>query len=141
MSDQNYRILAVDDLPDNVYLLQAVLETEGYVVDVAMDGKQALHYIRSYLPDLVLLDVMMPEMNGLEVVQRLRQEKQTSQLPVILITAHHELNENQEAVQKANGFLHKPIDFNKLLDHVKQVLRPASDDENSNHSTSVSESC
>ncbi len=67
------RILVVDDLPDNYFLLQTVLESEGYEVEVADNGRVALESIASHPPDLVLLDVMMPEMNGFEVTRRLRQ--------------------------------------------------------------------
>jgi CheY-like chemotaxis protein len=68
------RILVVDDVPDNVDILQMRLESQGYEVATAADGLEALHKIRELLPDLVLLDIMMPKMDGIERVKRLKDD-------------------------------------------------------------------
>ncbi len=75
MSNQVYRLLAVDGIPDNLFLLQAILEAEGFTVDVATSGRTALNKIKASPPDLILLDVMMPDMTGYEVTQRIRADE------------------------------------------------------------------
>ncbi|PSB26781.1 response regulator [Chlorogloea sp. CCALA 695] len=84
------RILVVDDLPDNYFLLQTVLESEGYIVEVADSGCTALESIASHPPDPVLLDVMMPEMNGFEVTRRLRQNPSLPFIPILLVMGYSE---------------------------------------------------
>jgi CheY-like chemotaxis protein len=84
------RILVDDDLPDNYFLLQTVLESEGYLVEVADSGRVALESIASNPPDLVLLDVMMPEMSGFEVTRRLRQNPALPFIPILLVTGYSE---------------------------------------------------
>ena len=86
----NYRILVVDDLADNLFLLQTLLESEGYVVETALNGKAALDKIEQIPPNLVLLDIMMPGLNGYEVTRQVRQDERFSALPIVLITAHDE---------------------------------------------------
>ncbi|QYO68712.1 response regulator [Leptolyngbya sp. 7M] len=76
MNCETDRILVVDDIADNLLLLQAILESEGYQVELADSGPAALDRIKTAPPDLVLLDVMMPDMNGFEVTQRVRQVAQ-----------------------------------------------------------------
>jgi adenylate cyclase len=87
MSDDPARILVVDDVPENVRLLEAVLEAHRYDVVSATNGQAALELARSASPDLVLLDVMMPPPDGLAVCRRLRQQEETAVLPVIMLTA------------------------------------------------------
>lgn len=80
-------ILIVDDTPANIDLLQAVLESRSYTVKTATSGAQALAAIKESTPDLVVLDVMMPEMSGYEVCQAIRQDPATLLLPVVMLTA------------------------------------------------------
>lgn len=116
---QTYRILAVDDLPDNLSLLQTVLELIGYTVEVATCGFTALQKIYASPPDLVLLDLMMPGLDGYEVVQRLRQDSQFASLPVLLVTAHDDEKAASCAIKDANGLIRKPINLDELLSQVK----------------------
>src|SRR5205809_893087 len=81
------RILVVDDVADNVEILRMRLESLGYEVVVAVDGEQALEKVASDLPDLVLLDIMMPKIDGLEVVRRMKADASLPFIPVILVTA------------------------------------------------------
>ena len=83
-------ILVVDDNPDNAFLRQTILEAEGYRVEVAHSGIAALQQMRSNRPDLVLLDVMMPEMDGFKVVRKIRGDRHLRATPVVLITAYDE---------------------------------------------------
>ena len=123
MSNQPYRLLAVDDVPDNLFLLQTILEAEGFAVDVAASGSVALNKIKAAPPDLVLLDVMMPEMTGYEVTQRIRQDESLPAMPILLITAHDEAAALQGLELGANDFIRKPIDFNHLLTRVRTYLQ------------------
>lgn len=123
MSSQTYRILAVDDVPDNLLLLQTVLEAEGFSVDTATCGKSALNKAKSSRPDLVLLDLMMPGMNGYEVTQQLRQHDELASIPVLLITAHDGVTTAQVCQVGANGLVCKPIDLDDLLTKVKTFLQ------------------
>lgn len=118
------RILIVDDIPDNIFLLQTFLESEGYQVDVAESGDVALAKIEADPPDLVLLDVMMPEMNGYEVTRRIRQNQQLPFIPVVLVTGYHFSTAAEGFEVGADGFIRKPVDFDELLDRVRTILPP-----------------
>ncbi|HEY9738420.1 MAG TPA: response regulator [Trichocoleus sp.] len=118
-----YRILVVDDLMDNLFLLQTVLESEGYQVEVADSGKQALSKVRASPPDLILLDVMMPDMNGYEVTQKIRSNKALPFIPILLVTAYEEGSAIQGLDLGANDFIRKPIDLDELLARVRAFLR------------------
>ncbi|MBW4441296.1 MAG: response regulator [Plectolyngbya sp. WJT66-NPBG17] len=113
------RILAVDDTADNLLLLQIFLEAEGFEVEVASSGSTALNRLQQSLPDLVLLDVMMPGMNGLEVTQEIRSSNRT--LPILLISAHDKLQVQPGLDAGANGYIQKPIDFTQLLSRIEAL--------------------
>ncbi len=119
MLRERCRILVVDDSADNLFLLQVVLEEEGYEVELADSGTSALEKIFASPPDLVLLDMMMPEMNGIEVTQRLRQHDQFKELPIVIITAYEEEVVKQKLSIGTNGCLRKPINFEELLQKVR----------------------
>ncbi|MGH8455236.1 MAG: response regulator, partial [Nevskiales bacterium] len=85
---ESTRILVVDDEPINIRILGELLAAEGYAVSVARDGQEALASIEREMPNLLLLDVVMPGLSGYEVCQRLRGEPQTRMLPIILVTGH-----------------------------------------------------
>jgi len=117
------RILIVDDVEDNLFLLEAILTEEGYEVDSAKNGKEALAKIEASPPDLVLLDAMMPGMDGYEVTRRIRQNKKLPFLPVLLITAYENANIPQGLDLGANDFIRKPIDYEELMARIKAFLR------------------
>lgn len=123
LSSQLYRILVVDDLADNLFLLQTVLETEGYEVDTADSGSSALAKIGAVPPDLLLLDIMMPDMNGFEVTRWIRQNDRLPFIPILLVTAHEEATAAQGLDVGANDFIRKPIDADELLARVRAFLR------------------
>lgn len=116
------RILVVDDLPDNLFLLQTLLEGEGYEVETADSGGAALTALQNCPANLVLLDVMMPDMTGCEVTKRIRQNQQLSHIPIVLITAFDEVDLKEGLSLGANDFIRKPVDFNELLSRIKTLL-------------------
>jgi DNA-binding response OmpR family regulator len=116
------RILVVDDVPQNVRLLEAVLTPRGYEVVGATDGDRALGLVRSSKPDLVLLDVMMPDPDGYEVCRRLRADDGTAVLPVIMVTAS--TDEKTKAIEAgADDLIAKPFNHDELLTRIRSLLR------------------
>jgi adenylate cyclase len=123
VSDAPARILVVDDVPENVRLLEAVLEASGYEVVSATDGRGALELATSAEPDLVLLDVMMPPPDGHAVCRQLRGQEETAVLPVIMLTAS-EGTEKRTAIEAgADDFIPKPFNRDELLTRIKSLLR------------------
>ena len=118
------KILVVDDTPRNVKLLADLLAVKGYQVITAESGKEALDKMEADPPDLVLLDVVMPEMSGYEVCLKIRQSHATAMLPVVMVTALDPAVERVKGIEAgADDFLSKPINQPELLARVKSLLR------------------
>jgi putative two-component system response regulator len=117
-------VLVVDDDEQIRHLLVSLLTREGHVVREAVDGESALAAVRQQAPDLVLLDVMMPGMTGIEVCRRLRQDRATRLTPVVLVTGTHESELKLEGLEAgADDFLTKPFDARELLARSRALLR------------------
>lgn len=123
MASDNHTILVVDDLIDNSFMLQAFLTSEGYSVDVADSGRLALEKMHASPPDLVLLDVMMPQIDGYQLTRTIRHDDQLRSIPIVLITAHIEACRIKGLAAGATDFVRKPIDFGQLLMIIQQILR------------------
>jgi two-component system cell cycle response regulator len=124
MTVESERVLIVDDNRPNVELLQAHLESAGYEVATAFTGEEALASVASQSPDIILLDIMMPGMSGYEVCRRLKATPDTKGIPVVMVTALHELEDVEKAVEVgADDFLMKPIHKHELFARVKSMLR------------------
>lgn len=115
------RILVVDDCPDNLFLMQLILETHGYEVEVANSGREALRKVGSRRMDLILLDLMMPEMNGYEVIKHL-QERNLPFVPIFIVTANKYVTKKEAHAAGANDIIFKPVDINILLTKIAKFL-------------------
>jgi adenylate cyclase len=117
------RILVVDDVAENVRLLDAVLAPQGYEVVSATNGHLALELVESAKPDLVLLDVVMPQLDGYAVCRRLRERVETAVLPVIMVTSSSEPEKVKAIEAGADDFIQKPFNHHELLARVRSLLR------------------
>ena len=122
--DTSARILIVDDHEDNVELLRARLESWGFETLSATDGQEALTMIETKLPDLVLLDIMMPKIDGIEVARRVKNNPDLPFIPIIMQTALDSTENKVEGLEAgADDYITKPIDFPELKARVKSMLR------------------
>lgn len=117
------RILAVDDSPDNLFLIEAVLDEADYALTCVEDGRAALQQIATEPPDLILLDIMMPGMNGYEVTQHIRQDPSLPYIPILLITAHDQMSLVKGLDTGADDFIRKPLDIEELQARIRSLLR------------------
>jgi len=118
------KILVVDDEPDAIELIKFNLKAAGYDVSTAADGDEALKKARSVLPDLIILDVMLPEVDGLEVCKILRRDSQASAIPIIMLTAKAaEIDRVLGLELGADDYVTKPFSPRELVLRVKRLLR------------------
>lgn len=118
------KILLVDDSPSNNLLLQNILEEEGYAPITSFDGKNALEIIRKQKPDLVLLDIMMPEIDGFEVLEDIVTNDDTKDIKVIIITARKDPEDRNRAIDLGViDYIIKPIDIDYLLKRIEYVVQ------------------
>lgn len=117
------RILVVDDIIDNLYLVQALLESEGYEVKLLVNGETALKEIEQLPPNLILLDVMMPGIDGYEVTRRIRNNPDNDYIPILLVTAFDDASVVEGLDAGADDFIRKPFDTDELLARVRSLLR------------------
>jgi len=117
------KIVIIDDDIDTLRLIKLVLKKEGYQVIAANDGKKGLQKISQESPDLILLDVMMPEMDGYEVARRLRRDPLMAKVPILMFTAKSQVNDKETGFQAgADDYLTKPTRPEELQAHVKKLL-------------------
>lgn len=117
-------ILVADDHAENVDILRTRLEASGYQILTAADGEAALSIARTYQPDLILLDIMMPKMDGIEVCKRLKGDPDQPFVPIILITAKSDPKDVVVGLDAgAEEYLHKPVDQTALVSRVRSMLR------------------
>jgi CheY-like chemotaxis protein len=118
-----HRVLIADDNQANCELLEAFLATLDCDIEFATDGQQTLDRVRSFQPDLILLDVMMPRLSGFEVCQQLKAGPETANVMILMVTALNELGDIQRAVDAGtNDFLAKPVNKLELLKRVENLL-------------------
>ncbi|MCS6959801.1 MAG: hybrid sensor histidine kinase/response regulator [Pseudanabaenaceae cyanobacterium SKYGB_i_bin29] len=117
------RLLVVDDVSDNIHLVRAILAEENYLILEARNGQQALEIIPRELPDLILLDVMMPGMDGYEVTRRVRAMENIPFIPILLITAYDQPSAVRGLDLGADEFIRKPVEADELVARVRSLLR------------------
>ena len=118
----NKKILIVDDDSVTLGMLQKILVSAGYWVAKATNGKEALYIADDFLPDLIILDIVMPVMDGTEAMERLEKNPRTKNIPVLFLTSLISKNEEFENCTANRRFLAKPIDRDKLLKEVEKGL-------------------
>ncbi len=124
MISNTVTILAVDDIPDNLFILETILDdVDTYQLDCVDNGEDALAYVAETPPDLILLDVMMPGMDGYEVTRRIRQNKQLPYIPILLVTAHDQSSLSEGLDSGADDFIRKPFDIDELMARVRSLVR------------------
>ncbi len=117
------RVLVAEDSPEIAKLMELTLRIEGYHVYQAYDGTQALELARAHRPDLILLDVMMPGLNGFEVAQELKKDPDTFDIPIIFVTAKHELDALVQGLEIAVDYISKPFAVPELAARVRAAMR------------------
>jgi CheY-like chemotaxis protein len=123
-----FKILVVDDNTDHRELIVIMLEAEGYEVLTAKDGSEGLEQVRASHPNLVICDVMMPGIDGIQMVKMLRQMPEHRAMPVLMITAHGDARQNA-ILAGANKTLGKPFDLDELIAMVRGILKGSTADD------------
>ncbi|MBS7566389.1 response regulator [Mucilaginibacter sp. Bleaf8] len=116
------RILAVDDDRDILEVLQFILEDSGYEVETLSDGTQLLDKIKQRLPDLILLDIMLGNIDGRDLCKNVKLQNHTHNIPVIMISASHNVSDVLKQDCAPDDFIAKPFDINNLLNKIKRQL-------------------
>jgi CheY-like chemotaxis protein len=120
----NARILVVDDNPTNLKLACDLLQWEGYVVEKAIDAENAQELLRTMVPDLILMDIALPGMDGLTLTRKLKSEERLRHVPVVALTAFAMKGDDQKALQAGCvGYITKPIDTRRLAQQVAAFLQ------------------
>lgn len=121
------RVLVVDDEPDLIRILEFGLRAAGYQVEIAADGQEGLKKAREIRPDIILLDLMLPKLDGYKVCRLLKFDERYRQIPIIILSARTQ--EGDQALAKemgANRFVTKPYEFGEILGHIEALLKASS---------------
>lgn len=119
------RILCVEDSDDNLYMLQRRLSRAGFDVKVATNGAEGVEWAKTLQPDLIVMDLMLPGLNGWEATRRLKSQPETKHIPVIVLTAETSKKSREDALAAGcDDFQLKPIDFGGLVERIKALVGP-----------------
>jgi len=123
MAEVSKKILVVDDEPDVASLLTLMLKSQGYKVITAGDGQEALEKARAEVPDLILLDIMLPRLDGYKVARMLKFDENFSHIPIIMLTAKIQEKDRKTGLEMgADAYITKPFDTAALLEKVKETF-------------------
>lgn len=121
-------ILYIEDESDHIEVVKVLVESNDFRVIVAQDGESGLKNVFEHKPDLVLMDLTLPKLHGLEVLKKIKANSETKHIPVFILTASGKKNSEQECRDcGAQDFLRKPYDSRELLSKIKRILKKASD--------------
>lgn len=116
-------ILIADDSPTEVYVLRKMLEKNGHEVIVAENGEQAVETAHTALPQLILMDVVMPELNGFQATRRLTKDPDTTHIPIVIVSSKHQETDKMWGLrQGARGYLGKPVTESELISQINELL-------------------
>lgn len=117
-------VLVVDDNASNLKLLRVLLETEGYLVRTAVHAYDALHVLRGFTPQMILLDIQLPGMDGLALARELKADPKTASIPIIAITAYAMKGDEEKAYAAGcNGYITKPVDTRRLIQQISRHIQ------------------
>jgi DNA-binding response OmpR family regulator len=118
------KVLVVDDDPDWIFILKTILTKEGYEVIGVNSGKECLNKIKEVKPNVVLLDIMMPDINGWEVCRRIKEDRDTGYIPVSMLSIRDAEEDKKRSIEcGADGYLGKPIKFEEVIRTVRKLER------------------
>ena len=124
MINEQYTILVVDDVEENRDILERRLRKEGFKVEVATDGQDAIDTLRNSIIDLVLLDIMMPEIDGISVLMQIREDSMFDDVAVIMVTAVDNMNVALDCLRKgACGYITKPFEMEQVKKQIRNCLK------------------
>ena len=132
MDERKRRILLVDDEPSIVKIVRKQLELAGFEVAIAINGVEALSQVQATNPELIILDQMLPQLNGTEVCDKLKHDPQTSHIPIMMLSANAKREDQQAMLTKgADAYMSKPFALEELLGQIRALLdRPVKTSEN-----------
>jgi two-component system, cell cycle response regulator DivK len=117
------KILVIEDNEQNLYLIRYILEDSDYEVFAAWDGKQGIELAASLMPDLILLDIQLPGMNGYDVARKLREDSNLADTPIVAVTSYAMPGDREKAMEAGcNGYIEKPIDPDTFDQQVEKYL-------------------
>ncbi|MBU8891906.1 MAG: response regulator [Bacteroidales bacterium] len=122
--NKEFNILVVDDSETNLVLLEAILEDDGFKIQTAYSAMEAVEHVKNCIPDIILLDLLMPNENGFDLLKKLKANENYNQIPIIIVTAF--ANQENKVIAKdlgAEDLIEKPIDIPEFLDKVHKVLK------------------
>jgi CheY-like chemotaxis protein len=120
-------ILCVEDNDDSQFMLHRRLSRAGFDVKLARDGAEAVEWAKTLLPDLIVMDIDLPKLDGCEAARRLKNQPETRHIPIVVLSSHHAQEFRDRALAAGcDGYETKPADFVKLVERIRVLVRPAS---------------
>lgn len=117
------KILYIEDNEQNIYLVRFILEKYGYEMHEAREGREGIDRASDVQPDLILLDIQLPQMDGYAVARALRQNPELAHVPIVAVTSYAMTGDREKAIHAGcNGYISKPIDLDKFIDKIRQYL-------------------
>lgn len=113
-------VLVIDDCDDNLFLMELILTQDGYKVEKASSGSEGIAKIHKFVPDLIILDMMMPDLTGFEVIEQIKPHRHLSHIPIIICTANNFVQKKN--IQEVVSVIYKPIDINSTIAQINSLI-------------------